>query len=282
VTQAIDLDAYFRRIGHTGGVKPNLETLSALHLRHAQAIAFENLNPLAGWPVPLDSVSLERKLVRDGRGGYCFEQNLLFAHVLTAIGFRVTGLAARVLWNQPEDAVTPRSHMLLLIDLEGEQYIADVGFGVITLTAPLRLEPDIVQTTPHEPFRLVRSADGLMMQSRIGNGWQTLYRFDFQEQLQPDYEVSNYFLSTHPNSLFRTNLLAARPAAHRRYALLNNRFSVHHLGGPTERRILKTVAELRETLESAFRLALPDSAQLDAAIGRLLEASLSAPPAIDR
>jgi N-hydroxyarylamine O-acetyltransferase len=282
MTQAIDLDAYFRRIGHTGAVDPNLDTLSALHLRHAQAIAFENLNPLAEWPVPLDAASLERKLVRDGRGGYCFEQNLLFAHVLKAIGFRVGGLAARVLWNQPGDAVTPRSHMLLLIDLDGEPYVADVGFGVITLTAPLRLELDIEQTTPHEPFRLVRSGDGLKMQSRIGDGWQTLYRFDLQEQLQPDYEVSNYFLSSHPNSLFRTSLLAARPAADRRYALLNNRFAVHHVGGPTERRVLKTVAEVRDTLESAFLLALPESAQLDTAIGRLLEPSLSAPAAIDR
>ena len=119
MTAAINLDAYFRRIGHAAH-KPDLDTLSALHLRHAQAIAFENLSPLAGWPVPLDPVSLERKLVRDGRGGYCFEQNLLFAHVLNALGFRVTGLAARVLWNQPEDAVTARSHMLLLLDLDGD------------------------------------------------------------------------------------------------------------------------------------------------------------------
>jgi N-hydroxyarylamine O-acetyltransferase len=277
VTQPIDLDAYFQRIGHTGSVEPDLATLSALHLHHAQAIAFENLNSLAGWPVPLDRVSLERKLVRDGRGGYCFEQNLLFAHVLKAIGFRVKGLAARVLWNQPEDTVNPRSHMLLLVDLDGKPFIADVGFGVITLTAPIRLEPDVEQTTPHEPFRLVRAGDGFKMQSRIGDGWKTLYRFDLQEQFQPDYEVSNYFVSTHPTSHFRSSLMAARPAAGLRYALLNNRFAVHNVGGPTEQRVLETVAEVRETLERAFLLALPDSAELDAAIGRLVQASFSAP-----
>jgi N-hydroxyarylamine O-acetyltransferase len=128
----------------------------------------------------------------------------------------------------------------------------------------------------------VRAGNGFTMQSRIGDAWKTLYRFDLQEQLQPDYEVSNNFFATHPTSLFRTNLVAARPAAGRRYALLNNKFAVHHLGGATERRVLHTVAEVRDTLETAFRLALPASAELDAAIRRVLEASLLAPSAVER
>src|SRR5580765_5639386 len=105
------LGAYLRRIGHTGPLSSTLDTLRALHLRHTTTIPFENLNPLLGWPVRLDLESLEQKLVRDGRGGYCFEQNLLFSHALQALGFRVAGLAARVLWNTTDDAITKRSHM---------------------------------------------------------------------------------------------------------------------------------------------------------------------------
>jgi N-hydroxyarylamine O-acetyltransferase len=277
MTHAIDLDAYFRRIGYAGLREPTLDTLAALHLRHAQAIAFENLNPWIGWPVPLDAASLERKLVRDGRGGYCFEQNLLFRHVLKALGFRVTGLGARVLWNLPEDAIVARSHMLLRVDLAEGAYIADVGFGALTLTAPLRLETDIEQMTPHEPFRLVTAGSDLKMQARIDAQWKTLYRFDLQEQFLPDYEVANHFLATHPASHFRSGLLAARPAADRRYALLDNRFTVHHLGGPTERRFLETVGEVRDTLETAFLLSVPDTAEFDAAIARLLEEPSSIP-----
>src|SRR4249920_3430118 len=97
------LDEYFQRIGHTGPRSPTLDTLRALHLRHTTTIAFENLSPLLGWPVHLDIESLHQKLVRDGRGGYCFEQNLLFSHALRALGFRVAGLAARVLWNTTDD-----------------------------------------------------------------------------------------------------------------------------------------------------------------------------------
>ena len=271
MTQAIDLDAYFRRIGYAGAREPTLDTLAALHLRHARSIAFENLNPLLGWPVRLDPSSLEQKLVHDGRGGYCYEQNLLFAEVLRALGFHVIGLAARVLWTfYPEDAITARSHQLLRVDLEDGPYLVDVGFGGQTLTGPLRLEPDLEQVTPHEPFRLVASGTSFKMQSKVGSEWKTLYRFDLEEVFPPDYEILNYYASTHPSSLFVNRLVLARPATDRRYALSNNQLAVHHLGGPTERRVLTTVAEVRQTLESTFLLRLPDAPELDRAIEQFL------------
>lgn len=269
MTATIDLDAYFERIRYAGGRAPTLATLAAIHARHAEAIAFENLNPLMGWPVRLDVESLQQKMVRDGRGGYCFEQNLLFKHALDALGFRVTGLAARVLWGAPEDTVTARSHMVLRVDLEEQLYIVDVGFGGVTLTGPLRLEADIEQSTPHEPFRLLKLNDEFIEQVKLRGDWMSLYRFNLQENLLPDYEVANWYLSNHPDSRFVTGLLAARPAPDRRYALLNNQFAVHHLNGRTERRILTSADDMRETLENAFRLTLPDTPDLDELLARL-------------
>lgn len=269
MTATIDLDAYFERIRYAGGRAPTLATLAAIHARHAEAIAFENLNPLMGWPVRLDVESLQQKMVRDGRGGYCFEQNLLFKHALDALGFRVTGLAARVLWGAPEDTVTARSHMLLRVDLEEQPYIVDAGFGGVTLTGPLRLEADIEQFTPHEPFRLLKVNDEFIEQVKLHGDWMSLYRFSLQENLLPDYEVANWYLSNHPDSRFVTGLLAARPAPDRRYALLNNQFAVHHLNGRTERRILTSADDMRETLENAFRLTLPDTPDLDELLARL-------------
>ena len=269
MTPSIDLDAYFQRIGYEGERTPTLETLRAIQLRHAETIAFENLNPLMRWPVRLDIESLQQKLVRDGRGGYCYEQNLLFSHALKALGFQVTGLAARVLWNEPDATIVPRSHMLLCVGLNEKPYIADVGFGILTPTGPLRLEPDIEQATPHEPFRLIRAGQEFVMQAKIRGDWKTLYRFDLQEQLVSDYEVSNWYVSTHPDSIFVTGLMAARPAQDRRYALRNNEFVVHHLNGSTDRHILTSVTEMRETLERAFRITVPDALEIDAALARL-------------
>jgi N-hydroxyarylamine O-acetyltransferase len=268
-TEAFDLDAYFNRIGYTGERAATLDVLRGIHARHAESIPFENLNPLLGWPVRLDIESLQQKLVHEGRGGYCFEQNGLFSHALKAIGFKVIGLAARVMWEAREDVVPSRSHMLVRVDLDGQTYIADTGFGGLTLTGPLRLEADIEQATPHEPFRLIRRGGEFVQQSKIGGIWKALYRFTLEEQLPPDYEVTNWYLSNHPNSRFVTGLIAARPDAGRRYALHNNEFSIHHLDGRTERRTLGNAAELREVLEGPLRVRLPTASELDTAFERL-------------
>jgi N-hydroxyarylamine O-acetyltransferase len=270
-TDAIDLDAYFQRIGYSGNRTPTLKTLQSIHQHHAQAIAFENLNPFLSQPVPLDLNSLQQKLIHEGRGGYCFEQNLLFRSVLIAVGFQVTNLAARVLWNLPEGTITPRSHMLLQVDIDGEKYIADVGFGGLTLTAPLSLTPGIEQSTPHEAFRLIATDHIYIMQAYIGQEWKALYRFDLQEQQLPDYEVSNWYVCTHPNSLFVTTLIAARPSTDCRYALRNNQLTTHYLDGRTERRVLSTVTELHTALEDVFGLKLPAIANLDSALPQVVQ-----------
>src|SRR5262249_24611720 len=93
---ALDLDAYLARVGYTGDRAPSLAVLDALHLAHATHVPFENLGILLGRPVLLDLESLQAKLVRGRRGGYCFEQNALLAAALEALGFAVTRLAARV------------------------------------------------------------------------------------------------------------------------------------------------------------------------------------------
>jgi N-hydroxyarylamine O-acetyltransferase len=265
----IDLDAYFGRIRYGGGVAPERATLDALHRLHPQAIAFENLDALLGVPVRLDAATLEAKLVRSGRGGYCYEHNLLFMHVLKALGFSVRGLGARVLWGAQEGAVTARAHMLLGVDLAGMRYIADVGFGGTTLTAPVSLDCAGAQPTAHEPFRLVRTGGDFVLQAAIGQSWQSLYRFDLQEQFQADYEILNWYQSTNPKSYFTNNLMAARPVPGARYALRNNELSVHHLDGPSERRPLRTAAELRDALCGTFGLRLAGAAGLDALLTRL-------------
>lgn len=252
----VELDAYFQRIGFSGGRQPSLETLQELHFLHPIAIPFENLSPLLGLAVNLDSASLRDKLIEKKRGGYCFEHNLLFQHVLEALGFKVKGLSARVHWNVPEQIVLPRNHMLLHISIEGMDYIADVGFGGLTLTAPLRLEPGLEQPSPHETFRLVCSDTVYTLSAKIGENWKAMYTFDLQQQHQSDYELTNWYVSTHPNSRFVNELIAARPEPGRRHALLNNDYSIYYAGGKIERKTLADVRELMEILTTAFHIPL--------------------------
>jgi N-hydroxyarylamine O-acetyltransferase len=141
--------------------------------------------------------------------------------------------------------------------------------GGQTLTAPITLATDIEQATPHEPYRLRADGGGFLMQVQLGGAWRSLHRFDLQEQALVDYEMANWFVSTHPDSRFVNNLMAALPAPDRRYALFNREFAAHRLGGPSEHRRLAGAAEIRQVLREVFGLTLPEGPDLDAALERL-------------
>lgn len=263
----IDIAAYFQRIGLIGETPATLATLKHIVALHGAAIAFENLSPLCQEPVPLDMPSLERKLIHEGRGGYCFEQNLLLRNVLLQLGYSVTGLAARVKWNAP--TLTARSHMLLRIDFDDDAYLVDVGFGGVTLTDALRLQTDVAQKTPHEPFRLLSAEDQYLLQVKFGGEWRDVYSFDLQPQLPIDYEPINWYLSTNPASHFTQRLMAARVLADRRYALRDNIFTIRLLTGQSEQRTLTTADELRTVLEKEFAIAVPHTPRVQATFARL-------------
>jgi N-hydroxyarylamine O-acetyltransferase len=266
----VDVDAYFKRIAYVGGRDASLQTLSGIVRRHTETIPFENLNPLTGQPVNLDLATLQRKIIDEQRGGYCFEHNLLLRNVLQQLGFQVTGLAARVMWNLPETTVLARTHMLLLVKLDNEPHVVDVGFGGLVLTGVLKLQTDIEQSTPHEPFRFIRPANTFVMQAKVRSEWRSLYQFDLQEQMYADYEMANWHTSTHPTSRFVGNLIVARTAPDRRYTLFNKELTIHPLNGDTERDTLATVEELREALEHDFLLRVPRTPEVEAALGRIV------------
>lgn len=256
----LDLDGYLDRIAYRGPLEPTREVLDAILAHHAEAIPFENLDPFLGVPTRIDPDSLQLKLVFGGRGGFCFEQNLLLRTVLLRVGFEVRGLAARVRWQLPPEAVTPRSHMLLLASVDGEQRIADVGFGGMVVTGSIALASREPQETPLERFRVVDDDGGHALQAEVAGEWRPLYRFDMCEQLPVDYEASNWYLSTSPASKFVTTLMAARATRERRYALAGTRLSIHEPGVPSEHRVLADAGELREALEDLFGI---DTGALD-------------------
>ena len=253
-----DLDAYFARIGYTGPRTATLPTLRAIHALHPAAIPFENFDPLLGRPVPLHIEALQRKMVCGRRGGYCFEQNTLLKAVLEALGFSVTGLAARVLWMIPPDRPpNPRTHMALKVGLADGDYIADVGFGGYLLAAPLKLVADIEQPTPAGVLQFVRADIWFTLQAQLASIWQDVYRFTLDPQLPIDHEVANWFTSTHPNSLFRSNLLIERLTPDSRISLFNKRLTHRYPDGRVEESILPTPGAFGQALAADFSLEPP-------------------------
>jgi N-hydroxyarylamine O-acetyltransferase len=270
VEPALDVDPYLKRIGYSGARTATLQTLRALQQLHPLAIPFENLDTLAGIPVRLDLRSLEHKLVQSRRGGYCFEQNLLFKHALGTLGFDVTALAARVAWEQPAGEVRARTHMVLLVAVDGRRYVCDVGFGGLTPTAPLELSPGSEQPTPHETFRIVDLPSGFAVEAQVRGAWKRLYAFDLQEQLQVDIELLNHYVMTHAESPMRSRLLAARVAPDRRFGLADGSLSVHPLHGGSEQQRIASVAELRRVLAATFGIEAPAGQEIERALARAL------------
>lgn len=191
---------YLRRVGLPAPPAPTFEGLSALHRAHAGAIPFENLDILLGRPIKLDLPSLEAKLVGARRGGYCFEQNHLFAAALETLGFPVTPLAARVrIGGRPDSA---RAHMCLSVRADGRDWLCDVGFGGGGLWEPLLLEPSGEIRQGDWRFRLVEDGRERVLQNASPDGWRDLYAFTLEPQLPIDYVVANHYTSTHPDCAF--------------------------------------------------------------------------------
>lgn len=271
--QKVNLNSYFERIGFAGSIAPTLATLELLHALHPAAIAFENLNPLLGLPVKLDLASLQTKLLTERRGGYCYEHNLLLMAMLGELDFTVRGLAAKVLWNSPEGREGPARHMLLAVDINSSTYIADVGFGGLTLTTPLKLKADAEQETPHETFRLTGGDPEWVLEAKLGEEWQPLYAFDTTEQSLGDYEAANSYLSSDPASSFRQELRVALSPSGRRLKLKGNRLTTHAQGEEPVSKALTSVAEMREVLTTSFGIALPPADLLDPKLSEILAAA---------
>lgn len=267
------LDRYLRRLGFTAPPPPTLHTLYLLQLRHSAAFPFETLSTLLHQSVPIDLPALERKLLLQRRGGYCYELNGLYLALLRRLGFDATPITGRVLMGGPEDARPARTHQAVRVRVAGRDWLSDVGFGGMVPTAPLALDDAGPQATPHEPFRLDRRDDGYTLRARVGEQWRAMYVFDLAPPAPVDLEVGNWYVSTHSDSPFLGRLVAARTGAFCRHTLRGGSYAVHRLGQPSQRVELHGADAVIDVLQRVFGLRLPADARLRAAI----EQELSAP-----
>jgi len=261
----VDLDTYFARIGYEGPRVPTLEVLRDIQFAHATAIPFENLSILFGQGVQLDLDTLQRKIVSQVRGGYCFEQNGLALAALKQLGFSASGLIGRVRWMAPDDIAAPLTHMLIRVDFDDASYIYDGGFGGIRMTGLLKLEPDLVQPTRHENHRLVKDGIHYMIQADLsvskGENWANVVQFTLEPASHVDYELGSWYTSTHPDSLFTNNLIVERPSEGVRRMIFNNMFVERKLGEEQQVTMIETVDQLVTLLAQHFDLPVEGDAE---------------------
>jgi N-hydroxyarylamine O-acetyltransferase len=258
----LDMAAYLDRIEYAGTARADIDNLVALHRAHVAHVPFENFDVVLERPIRIDVQGVQEKLVRARRGGYCFEQNALFAAALEALGFRVHRWGARV--RLGSSGVRPRTHMLLGVQADGEWWLADVGFGMEGLLQPMRLvEGEVVQAGWR--FRLQREPDGSWVLQSLRSGAPVdLYAFTRDAQLGADYEMANFYTACHPESIFRRVVTVQRSQLPQRMALRNLELTRDDGSDQTVERIAP--ARLPAVLAELFGLALDpaDTARLQA------------------
>ncbi|KUJ68605.1 acetyltransferase [Streptomyces albus subsp. albus] len=259
----LDLDAYLGRIGFRGEARPDLETLRAVHRGHVAAFPFENLEIMLGRPIVLDVAALQNKMVRALRGGYCYEQNLLFAAALERIGFSFTGLGARI--RMGSDRPRAITHMLLKIAADGQEWLADVGFGGEGLLEPLLFRDGIEARQGEWTFGITAADHGVrVLRSLHPDGWFDLYSFTLEERYPVDYAVMNHYIATHPHSPFVARPVVQRTDPGVRRSLVGTVLTIARPDGTAEERPVRA-DELGAVLREVFGIdiAAEDLAMLE-------------------
>lgn len=264
---------YLARIGLAAAPPVTPAGHATLQAAHRQAIGFENFDSFLHDRVAIDADSVFAKLVGGGRGGYCFEHNRLFAEMLREIGFTVRPLLARVwLGLQPDaDPVPPRTHTLLLVDLDRGPWIADAGFGG-SFVPPMPLTEGACASTPDGArHRLGRSPHewGEWLLERAGptaatdgraaphGDWQSQYGFCLTPVAPDDLELANHWTASRPGIRFTTLRIASIVLPDGFAALADRVLTVYRAGTP-ERRDITDAGEYRMLLAKLFHIDLSD------------------------
>ncbi len=254
----MDLEAYFERIGFLGQARPDLDTLRALHRAHLMAIPYENLDVQLGRPVTLDPEDAFDKIVTRRRGGWCYEMNGLFGAALDEIGFKVMRMGAAAMREVMGDS-TIGNHLVLLVDLDAEPWVADVGFGDGIL----------------EPFRLragPMAVDGYAFRlEALDEGWWRFHNHEMGGAKSFDFVAAPadpallaekcHWQQSAPESGFVLNAVVQRFRAEE-ILQLRGRVLRRVRPGAKQERILASPEELVEVLARDFDLEAPEVATL--------------------
>lgn len=245
-----NINAYLVRIGFDGRPETTLDCLKKLMLGQLQNIPFEDLDVFHGHKEPsLETKVLFEKLVLNKRGGYCFELNGLFGKVLQAAGFQVRSLMARVVWHYPH--LTPPSHQVNIVTLDGVDYFCDVGFGGPIPYTPLPLCYDDVQVcdVTGRKYRFSKEGDWITIAAEFEGGFKPMLMMLDSPCDPVDFLPLNSFCAHSPIEPFLHKQMVWLAAADGRRSIDGNVLRLEKDG--TEK-VLATEEDLRQALKTYF------------------------------
>ena len=232
----MNTQAYLERIRYGGNPDPSADTLAALQAAHLLTVPFENLDIGLGVPIVLEPASLFDKIVRRRRGGFCYELNGLFHHLLLALGFRSTMVSARVFDAARGAYGAEFDHLALLVDVAGGRYLSDVGFGAFSVKPlPVRTGSPIADTGG--VFRFDEAWGGRLVVLRRrddGGEFDPQYDFTTEPRSLQDFAGMCLYHQTSPESHFTRNRICSLATGEGRITLSPGRIIETSAAGRTE------------------------------------------------
>jgi len=242
---------YLKRLGISFTDK-NLSLINEIQSKHIATFTFNSLAVLLNQELPLNTPALAKKIIDEGRGGYCFEHNKLLFDVLQELGFTVRPLLARVVYNRDVDV--PRTHRITLLELQGEEYIVDVGFGHFGALEPIKLRGEKAVDQGDETYRIKQDQQGdYLFQIIKDDDFFTLYRFDLGSYTEADCGLSHFYSHKHPEAGFVKNLVVSRKFEHEVRSLRNHEYFLIK-NGKTQITPVKTLDHFHSLLTGEFEL----------------------------
>ena len=250
--------AYLHRIGIRIVARPTIDFLRMLHRRHLLSVPFESLDIYLGRSILLDQRSFYKKIVEEGRGGYCYELNGSFSWLLRRLGFKVSMLSARV--ARSDGGYNPEfDHMTLLVQLR-ERWLVDVGFGD-SFTEPLRLDTEAPQRDSGRQYRIVGKSQRRTLQrwDPDNGSWKPQYSFSLRNRKLSDFAARNHYQQTSPRSHFTHGPMVSTLTSKGRITLTGKKLVVTRGRRRVERRV-RNKNEFERLLAKHFRIRFgPDS-----------------------
>lgn len=218
--------AYLNRIGFKGTLDGSFKTLSDLQECHLHKVPYENFDILRNIPLSLETSDLFDKIIVRGRGGYCFELNVLFGWLLRQLDYPVTDLFARF-WRDETNTPPKRRHHVLIVEVEGDAYLCDVGVGGIVPRRPIQVIEKLEHHQGDECYRLEKAPIYGWVLSEYKNGhWSWIYSFTEDPQLAKDYIMASYWCENAPDSIFRKQPMVAIRTPEGRNTMAGNEFRI--------------------------------------------------------
>lgn len=291
----INYSHYLQQLGFTASeidqpIIPDLEHLKHLQLAHLTQFPFQSFTTLVDRPVDLEDSSIYDKLIVRRAGGYCYELNGLFLTLLRHLGYEARIITGVVTIDNQLERHNARTHMAIMVTIDGQNYLVDVGYGGLVPSAPLLFtynqkdnknndnqNPSRIQSTPHGRYKIIKddsfenqienpilphaqvNYERYLLCCELKSEWQMLYVFDLLPQIKIDMVVGSWYISTYPQSPFKRRLMASRLDDDGvRHTLLNHKYQRHQLGKPSQSSILASVDEVLRQLKQVFLIDIAD------------------------